>query len=135
LSAAYDRYIKLWDTETGKVISRFSNKKVPYCVKFNPEEEKQHLFVAGMADKKIVCVSIFQIFSKELELIRLLNFSGTLVLARLFRSMIATWVLLTPSRSSMRTGVSCRHQMTKVFVFGNGKSSSRVYKRIFIHVR
>ncbi|EFX88035.1 hypothetical protein DAPPUDRAFT_305671 [Daphnia pulex] len=55
LSAAYDRYIKLWDTETGQVISRFTNKKVPYCVKFNPEEDKQHLFVAGMADKKIVC--------------------------------------------------------------------------------
>lgn len=57
LSAAYDRFIKLWDTETGKVISRYTNKKVPYCVKFNPDEEKQHLFVAGMADKKIVCVS------------------------------------------------------------------------------
>jgi len=55
LSAAYDRYIKLWDTETGQVISRFTNKKVPYCVKFHPDEEKQHLFVAGMADKKIVC--------------------------------------------------------------------------------
>ncbi|KAI9563186.1 hypothetical protein GHT06_010644 [Daphnia sinensis] len=55
LSAAYDRYIKLWDTETGQVISRFTNKKVPYCVKFNPDEDKQHLFVAGMADKKIVC--------------------------------------------------------------------------------
>jgi pre-mRNA-processing factor 17 len=61
LSAAYDRYIKLWDTETGQVISRFTNKKVPYCVKFNPEEDKQHLFVAGMADKKIVCVSCYHI--------------------------------------------------------------------------
>lgn len=58
LSAAYDRYIKLWDTETGQVVSRFTNKKVPYCVKFNPDEDKQHLFVAGMADKKIVCVSL-----------------------------------------------------------------------------
>ena len=57
LSAAYDRYIKLWDVETGQVVSRFTNKKVPYCVKFHPDEDKQHLFVAGMADKKIVCVS------------------------------------------------------------------------------
>ncbi|KAK7134087.1 hypothetical protein R3I94_015820 [Phoxinus phoxinus] len=54
LSAAYDRYIKLWDTETGKCIAPFTNKKVPYCVKFNPDEEKQNLFVAGMSDKKIV---------------------------------------------------------------------------------
>ena len=53
----YDRYIKLWDTERGECISRFTNKKVPYCVKFNPDEEKQHLFVAGLSDKKILCVS------------------------------------------------------------------------------
>lgn len=54
---AYDRYVKLWDTETGDCIKSFTNHKVLYCVKFNPEEEKQHLFVAGTADKKIVCVS------------------------------------------------------------------------------
>ncbi|KAJ8275237.1 hypothetical protein COCON_G00098620 [Conger conger] len=54
LSAAYDRFLKLWDTETGKCISRFTNRKVPYCVKFNPDEDKQSLFVAGMSDKKIV---------------------------------------------------------------------------------
>ncbi|XP_032877874.1 pre-mRNA-processing factor 17 isoform X1 [Amblyraja radiata] len=54
LSAAYDRYLKLWDTETGKCLAKFSNRKVPYCVKFNPDEDKQNLFVAGMSDKKIV---------------------------------------------------------------------------------
>ncbi|KAG2467931.1 PRP17 factor, partial [Polypterus senegalus] len=54
LSAAYDRYLKLWDTETGQCISRFTNRKVPYCVKFNPDEDKQNLLVAGMSDKKIV---------------------------------------------------------------------------------
>ncbi|XP_037100190.1 pre-mRNA-processing factor 17 [Syngnathus acus] len=54
LSAAYDRYIKLWDSETGQCISRFTNRKVPYCVKFNPDQEKQNLLVAGMSDKKIV---------------------------------------------------------------------------------
>uniref|UniRef100_A0A3Q3G0S7 Pre-mRNA-processing factor 17 n=1 Tax=Labrus bergylta TaxID=56723 RepID=A0A3Q3G0S7_9LABR len=54
LSAAYDRYLKLWDTETGKCITPFTNRKVPYCVKFNPDEDKQNLFVAGMSDKKIV---------------------------------------------------------------------------------
>ncbi|XP_067841129.1 pre-mRNA-processing factor 17 [Heptranchias perlo] len=54
LSAAYDRYLKLWDTETGKCTAKFSSRKVPYCVKFNPDEDKQHLFVAGMSDKKIV---------------------------------------------------------------------------------
>jgi len=39
------------------VLFRFTNKKVPYCVKFNPDADKQDLFVAGTNDKKIVCVS------------------------------------------------------------------------------
>ncbi|CAH1379937.1 hypothetical protein MTP99_003769 [Tenebrio molitor] len=55
LSAAYDRYIKLWDTETGQVVKRFSSRKIPYCIKFNPDKNKQHLFVAGTSDKKIIC--------------------------------------------------------------------------------
>lgn len=54
----YDRYIKLWDTETGQVVKRFSSRKIPYCIKFNPDKNKQHLFVAGTSDKKIICVSI-----------------------------------------------------------------------------
>ncbi|XP_034829962.1 pre-mRNA-processing factor 17 [Maniola hyperantus] len=58
LSAAYDRYIKLWDTETGQCMSRFTSRKVPYCAKFNPDEDKQHLFVAGTSDKKIICWDI-----------------------------------------------------------------------------
>lgn len=40
----------------GQCISRFTNRKVPYCVKFNPDEDKQNLLVAGMSDKKIVQV-------------------------------------------------------------------------------
>ncbi|RZF39824.1 hypothetical protein LSTR_LSTR000472 [Laodelphax striatellus] len=55
LSAAYDRYIKLWDTETGECISRFTSRKIPYCVKFHPDDDKQNLFVAGTSDKKIIC--------------------------------------------------------------------------------
>uniref|UniRef100_A0A6M2DMU2 Pre-mRNA-processing factor 17 n=1 Tax=Xenopsylla cheopis TaxID=163159 RepID=A0A6M2DMU2_XENCH len=55
LSAAYDRYIKLWDTETGDCISRFTSRKIPFCAKFHPDNDKQHLFVAGTSDKKIIC--------------------------------------------------------------------------------
>lgn len=54
LSAGYDRQIKLWDTETGACIRAFSNGKVPYCVAFHPDPDKQHIFLAGMSDKKIV---------------------------------------------------------------------------------
>ncbi|XP_021700110.1 pre-mRNA-processing factor 17 [Aedes aegypti] len=55
VSAGYDRYLKLWDTETGDVVSRFSSRKIPFCVKFHPDFNKQHLFVAGTSDKKIIC--------------------------------------------------------------------------------
>ena len=54
LSCGFDKYIKLWDTETGQCISRFTNKKIPYCVKFNPNEDLQHNFLAGCSDKKII---------------------------------------------------------------------------------
>ncbi|KAI9496100.1 WD40-repeat-containing domain protein [Zychaea mexicana] len=54
LSASYDRNIKLWDTETGQCIRSFSTGKVPYCVTFNPDEDKQNIFLAGCSDKKIV---------------------------------------------------------------------------------
>ncbi|TXT15621.1 hypothetical protein VHUM_00124 [Vanrija humicola] len=54
LSSSYDRTIKLWDTETGKCIQAFSNGKVANVVKFNPDGDKQNVFLAGMQDKKII---------------------------------------------------------------------------------
>lgn len=54
LSASYDRMIKLWDTETGQCINRFTTGKTPHVVRFNPDPEHSNEFVAGMSDKKIV---------------------------------------------------------------------------------
>lgn len=58
LSCGYDRQMKLWDTETGQCLKRFSNGKIPYVVRFHPDEDKQHIFLAGMSDKKIIQVSL-----------------------------------------------------------------------------
>ncbi|RCI15375.1 hypothetical protein L249_7077 [Ophiocordyceps polyrhachis-furcata BCC 54312] len=54
LSSAYDRMIKLWDTETGSCINKFTTGKTPHVIKFNPAPEHASEFVAGMSDKKIV---------------------------------------------------------------------------------
>ncbi|KZF26231.1 putative mRNA splicing factor [Xylona heveae TC161] len=54
LSASYDRQMKLWDTEYGKCIGRFSTGKIPHVIKFNPSVDHSHEFVAGMSDKKII---------------------------------------------------------------------------------
>ncbi|KAI8801807.1 WD40-repeat-containing domain protein [Cladochytrium replicatum] len=53
LTASLDKWIKLWDTETGQCISRFTTKRIPYCVTFNPDEDKQNIFLTGCQDKKI----------------------------------------------------------------------------------
>lgn len=53
LSASYDRQMKLWDTETGKCISKFTTGKTPHCLVFQPNDGA-HEFIAGMSDKKIV---------------------------------------------------------------------------------
>lgn len=58
LSCGYDRMVRLWDTETGQCIRKFSEKRVPYCVKFHPDEDKQNLFVCGTSDKHIHCYDI-----------------------------------------------------------------------------
>jgi len=42
----------------GQVKSKFAVRKIPYCISFNPSEHKQHLFICGMSDKKILCVSL-----------------------------------------------------------------------------
>ncbi|PVU89348.1 hypothetical protein BB561_005407 [Smittium simulii] len=51
LSTSFDKYIKLWDTETGQVISRFTSGKTPYMSRLHPAD--QNIFIVGQADKKI----------------------------------------------------------------------------------
>lgn len=48
--------MKLWDTETGQCLKRLSNGKIPYVIRFHPDDDKQNIFLAGMSDKKIIQV-------------------------------------------------------------------------------
>jgi len=54
--------MKLWDTETGQCIKRFGNGKIPYVVRFHPDDDKQNIFLAGMSDKKIIQVDVLLLF-------------------------------------------------------------------------
>ena len=43
-------------TLLGACLKAFSNGKIPYVIRFHPDEDKQHIFLAGMSDKKIIQV-------------------------------------------------------------------------------
>ena len=45
LSAGFDKLVQYWDTETGKVIKSYPNKKIPFCVILHPDEDKQNQFL------------------------------------------------------------------------------------------
>uniref|UniRef100_A0A7S2TJD6 Pre-mRNA-processing factor 17 n=1 Tax=Lotharella oceanica TaxID=641309 RepID=A0A7S2TJD6_9EUKA len=54
MTASYDRYVKMWDTEYGKCISRHTSKRIPFCVRIHPSAEKQYECLVGQGDKLIV---------------------------------------------------------------------------------
>lgn len=54
LSCGFDRFQRIWDTETGEVIHTFSTGKLANVGRFYPDLEKGDIFLCGMNDKKIV---------------------------------------------------------------------------------
>jgi len=52
LSCSFDRFIRLWDTESGTVLGTFTNRRVPYVIQFYPNNNDY--FVVGCSDNKIV---------------------------------------------------------------------------------
>lgn len=53
LSAGYDKFVKLWDTETGQCIQHISLPGIPYCIKFHPDPNMEHIFFAGCSDNRV----------------------------------------------------------------------------------
>jgi len=54
LSASYDRQLKVWDTETGACLGRYSTGSTPHVARWQPSDPSGYEFVAGMHDNKIV---------------------------------------------------------------------------------
>eukprot|EP00756_Hemistasia_phaeocysticola_P046287 Hpha_TRINITY_DN20066_c0_g1::TRINITY_DN20066_c0_g1_i1::g.147854::m.147854/K12816/CDC40, PRP17; pre-mRNA-processing factor 17 len=53
LSCSYDNFIRVWETETGKVLHTFSNGSTPNVVKWHPSESRPNIFFAGCSDKQL----------------------------------------------------------------------------------
>lgn len=53
VSASYDKLVHYWDTETGKVLMTFNNKKIPFCCAMNPDPENSHSFLVGTHIKSV----------------------------------------------------------------------------------
>lgn len=54
VSAGFDKLIHYWDTETGKVITTFANKKLPFCCTMYPTEDNySNNFLVGTSSKSV----------------------------------------------------------------------------------
>lgn len=51
LSSGFDRYVRLWDLETGQAVGTFSNRQMNYQVKFYPNDN--NIFLCASSDNKI----------------------------------------------------------------------------------
>lgn len=55
VTAAYDKTIKLWDTETGSMLQKFGEgQSMAYSVRTNPDPMHPDVLLAGMQNKKIL---------------------------------------------------------------------------------
>lgn len=57
LTAGYDRAVRLWDTETGRVIGSYATDAIPYCVRFSPLHDGKE-FLVGCGNKKVIQIDV-----------------------------------------------------------------------------
>lgn len=79
LSSGYDRYVKLWDTETGECLQKIRLESVANVVKFNPANNNE--FLAGLTNKKIqhydlTTQEVIQTYDQHLGAIISISFVG-----------------------------------------------------------
>mmetsp|Transcript_4395 Transcript_4395/g.10249 ORF Transcript_4395/g.10249 Transcript_4395/m.10249 type:complete len:594 (+) Transcript_4395:89-1870(+) len=78
-SVSYDKNVQYWDTETGQIISTFTNKKTPFCVSVHPDPSQQSVIICGCSNKKAVqwdanTASIVQEYDEHLGAVNSVTF-------------------------------------------------------------
>jgi pre-mRNA-processing factor 17 len=53
VSSSFDKNIKVWDTESGRVKNTIARNKLGYALKIHPDDDKQHIVLVGCSDRKI----------------------------------------------------------------------------------
>lgn len=126
LTTSYDRFMKEWDTETGKCIGVYTTGKIAYSLKYHPEEDVQ--FIAACHDRKLVQVCLSAearvcVISHALCVCSSTPARRRTPLCWNTTSISAPSIL---SRSSTKTGALCRARMTSRCASGSGvfRSSS-----------
>merc|ERR1711904_136426 len=76
-SSSFDKHIKIWDTETGKVKCVIANSKIGYVTKIHPD--KQHVLLVGCSDRKIYQFDIntgklVQEYDRHLDAVNTISF-------------------------------------------------------------
>ncbi|CAM9889225.1 unnamed protein product, partial [Heterosigma akashiwo] len=80
VTVSFDRFARVWDTETGQAVSTFTNRKVPYCATFYPEDE--NIFLAGCSDNQVRSAltrqdgEIVQLYNHHLGPVNTVTFRG-----------------------------------------------------------
>jgi len=52
VSCGFDKYTRVFDTESGKCLGSYTKKQTPYCCVFYPRDS--NIFLVGQSDKKII---------------------------------------------------------------------------------
>lgn len=111
--------MKLWDTETGKCLNKFTTGKTPHVVRINPSVP--HEFLVGMSDKKILQYDtrsgeMVQEYDHHLGPVNTITFCDEVSLPVTF--------FLGSGLTFARIAALSQHQMTSHSAHGNTESPS-----------